>query len=73
MKTNADNLVEVPCFKCLFWNPIKESHLHCNPNECPQMTEWLVLQAEPEQVQKGLTVVSVIPENRAKKAMIESP
>ena len=46
MKTYVDILVEVPCFKCLFWNPIEDSHLYCNPNECKELTEWLLEQAE---------------------------
>jgi hypothetical protein len=41
-----DVLVEVPCFKCLFVEPIRESHLHCNPNECEKLTDWLLLQVE---------------------------
>jgi hypothetical protein len=41
-----DVLVEVPCFKCLFAEPIRESHLHCNPNECEKLTDWLLLQVE---------------------------
>jgi hypothetical protein len=41
-----DVLVEVPCFRCLFAEPIRESHLHCNPNECERLTEWLFLQVE---------------------------
>jgi hypothetical protein len=41
-----DVLVEVPCFKCLFVEPIRESHLHCNPNECEKLTDWLLLQVK---------------------------
>jgi len=41
-----DVLIEVPCFKCLFAEPINESHLHCNPNECEKLTDWLLLQVE---------------------------
>jgi hypothetical protein len=41
-----DVLVEVPCFKCLFAEPIRESHLHCNPNECEKLTDWLLLQVK---------------------------
>jgi hypothetical protein len=41
-----DVLVEVPCFKCLFAEPIRESHLHCNPNECEKLTDWLLIQVK---------------------------
>ena len=41
-----DVLIEVPCFKCLFAEPIMESHLRCNPNECEKLTDWLLLQVE---------------------------
>jgi hypothetical protein len=46
MKTNVDVLAEVPCFKCLFWEWKKDSHLYCNPNECEKLTEWILKQAE---------------------------
>ncbi|HXX87128.1 MAG TPA: hypothetical protein VEH86_01615 [Candidatus Acidoferrum sp.] len=42
MNSNCDNFIDIPCFKCLFWDPTKESHLHCNPNECKELTEWLM-------------------------------
>ena len=41
-------LIEIPCFKCLFADPIMESHLHCNPNECEKLTEWLLLQVRQD-------------------------
>jgi hypothetical protein len=41
-------LIEVPCFKCLYANPIMESHLHCNPNSCEKLTEWLLLQVKQD-------------------------
>jgi len=43
-----DILVEVPCFKCLLWNPIKESHLHCNPGDCQELTDWLQCEMDKE-------------------------
>jgi hypothetical protein len=46
MKTSVDLLAEVPCFKCLFWEWKKDSHLYCNPNECERLTEWLLGQVE---------------------------
>ena len=59
MKAYLEVLVDVPCFKCLLWNPIKESHLHCNPNECELLTEWVFKQAEEKQPKKELIVASV--------------
>lgn len=41
-----DVLIEIPCFKCLYVEPIRESHLHCNPNECEKLTDWLLIQVE---------------------------
>lgn len=67
MRTDIDVLVEIPCFKCLLWNPIKESHLHCNPNDCEELTEWLLKQTEGEQTKEELIVAS-IPTARTKKA-----
>ena len=48
MRSDVAVLVEVPCFKCLLWNPIMESHLHCNPNDCEVLTEWLLKQVEKD-------------------------
>ena len=42
-------LIEVPCFKCLFIEPIKESHLHCDPTSCEKLTDWLLLQVERDE------------------------
>jgi hypothetical protein len=49
MQINVDTLTEIPCFKCLFWDSLKRSHLHCNPGECEKLTEWLLKQAEVSQ------------------------
>jgi len=59
MKTNVDVLAEIPCFKCLFWEWKKDSHLYCNPNECQKLTEWLFKQVENyEQSEEGLVVLT---------------
>ncbi len=47
-----DILVEVPCFKCLLWNPIMESHLHCNPGECEELTKWILKETNAEDASK---------------------
>ncbi|MDI6690927.1 MAG: hypothetical protein QME50_03545 [Candidatus Bathyarchaeota archaeon] len=49
MQANVEILTEIPCFKCLFWEPIKQSSLYCNPNECQKLTEWLLKNAENSQ------------------------
>jgi len=62
MRSDVDVLVEVPCFKCLLWNPIMASHLHCNPNDCEVLTEWLLklVQKDGECVEiAGVADVSV--------------
>jgi hypothetical protein len=46
MKGNVDTLIDVPCFKCLFWDCKKESHLYCNPKECEMLTKWLLKQVK---------------------------
>ena len=46
MKTDVDTLIEIPCFKCMFWDRRRESPPYCNPNECQKLTEWLLKQAE---------------------------
>jgi hypothetical protein len=66
MRTYLDILVEVPCFKCLLWNPIKESHLHCNPNECEFLTEWVLKQAEEDTPKENL-VMAQMPARSLKK------
>jgi len=48
MKAYIEVLIEIPCFRCLIWNPINESHLHCNPNTCEELTEWLLREAEEQ-------------------------
>jgi hypothetical protein len=55
-----DVLIEVPCFQCLFAEPIKESHLHCNPNECEKLTEWLLLQVELDKKVKETINVAIV-------------
>jgi len=52
-----DVLIEIPCFKCLFDEPIMESHLRCNPNECEKLTDWLLLQVEQDG--KGKETISL--------------
>jgi len=57
MKANVDVLAEIPCFKCLFWEWKKDSHLYCNPNECPKLTEWLLKQAESYQQNEDVVAI----------------
>lgn len=52
MQTNVEILTEIPCFKCLFWEPIRQSSLYCNPNRCEKLTEWLLQKAEDFQQTK---------------------
>lgn len=63
-----DILVEVPCFKCLLWNPIMESHLHCNPNDCEVLTQWLLKQVEDVEVGKHVIIAGVTVEMVKKPA-----
>jgi len=57
MKTTLETFLEIPCFKCLFWDPIRESSLHCDPNRCQELTEWLLKQTEiPETEKRNLTL-----------------
>ncbi|MGQ9507080.1 MAG: hypothetical protein ACUVTB_04370 [Candidatus Bathycorpusculaceae bacterium] len=59
MQTDVEILTEIPCFKCLFWEPIKQSSLYCNPNECQKLTEWILKDVEsPHQDDVSLKVVS---------------
>jgi len=59
MRTDVAALIEIPCFKCLFWDWKKESHLHCNPCECEELTKWLLKQVEEYQKhEESLTVVA---------------
>ena len=46
MKNNVALIIDVPCFKCLFWDEKKESHLNCIPSDCVALTEWILKQAE---------------------------
>jgi hypothetical protein len=55
-----DILIDVPCFKCLFAEPIMESHLHCNPNECTKLTEWLLVQVEQDDKTKETVSMAVV-------------
>ena len=69
MRSDVDVLVEVPCFKCLLWNPIMESHLHCNPNDCDVLTEWLLKVAEDERGGKHVIIAGVAAETVKKRAV----
>ena len=62
MRSDVDVLVEVPCFKCLLWNPIMESHLHCNPNDCEVLTEWLLKIVEDINGEKHVIIAGVAAE-----------
>jgi len=61
MKTNFDVLADIPCFKCLFWEWKKDSHLYCNPNECQKLTEWLLKEAEGYQQNEDEIVILTKP------------
>jgi hypothetical protein len=62
MRANADSLLEIPCFKCLFWDRKRESHLYCNPGECEKLTEWLLDQTRKfEEMAEPLTFVDKQP------------
>ncbi len=67
MRPYVDVLVEVPCFKCLLWDPIMESHLHCNPNECEILTEWLLKSVEENQGEKHEIIAAVTTAETVKK------
>jgi hypothetical protein len=58
MKVNVTAVADIPCFKCLFWEWKKDSHLYCNPNECEKLTEWLIKEAE--NCQKNEDAVTVL-------------
>jgi len=61
MKDNMDVLKEIPCFKCLFWDWKKESHLYCNPNNCEILTKWLLKETEScGSTEENLTFVRVL-------------
>ena len=53
-------LIEVPCFKCLYAEPIMESHLHCNPNDCEKLTQWLLLQVEKDKKKKETVKLGIV-------------
>jgi len=59
MKSGIGTVAEIPCFKCLFWEWKKESHLYCNPNECQKLTDWLLKEAgNEEKTETDLEVVT---------------
>jgi hypothetical protein len=60
MRNDVALVVDVPCFKCLFWDEKKESHLNCIPGECAALTDWILKQTE-EKPQDAM----VIAENRS--------
>lgn len=68
MRSDVNVLVEVPCFKCLLWNPIMASHLHCNPNDCEVLTEWLLKQVEDLQPGNHVIIAGVAAEMVKKPA-----
>jgi hypothetical protein len=57
MKTKVETLTDIPCFKCLFWDWKKESHLYCNPNECEALTKWLLKQVEEHEGDHATLVI----------------
>ncbi len=58
MRADADSLLDIPCFRCLFWDRKRQSHLYCNPGECEELTEWLLKEAQRiEEMEEPLTFV----------------
>ena len=55
-----DVLIEVPCFKCLFAEPLRESHLHCDPTKCEKLTEWLLMQVEHDEKNKETISLEIV-------------
>lgn len=60
MKTSVDVLVEVPCFRCMFWDLLRESASYCDPKKCQQLTQWLLKQAENPEAEKSATSSSML-------------
>jgi hypothetical protein len=73
MKTNVDVLAEIPCFKCLFWEWKKDSHLYCNPKECQKLTEWLLKQVESYSQIEDKLVVATTPHSNVTKNSNHKP
>jgi hypothetical protein len=42
MKKSVDLLLDIPCFKCVFWKSQKENQLLCKPVECEELNAWLL-------------------------------
>ena len=70
MKTTPETLLEIPCFKCLFWDSLRESSLHCDPNRCQELTEWLLKQAESQETEKRHLTLNMTTD-RVKNPIIE--
>jgi len=68
MEVDLDTLVDIPCFKCLFWNSKMESHLLCNPNECQILTKWLLEQVDEHPQTKESFIIF----QRASSVIIDS-
>jgi len=66
MKTKMDILTDIPCFKCLFWDEKRESHLNCNPNECEQMTDWISKEIEKTPCEEENLIVATARSRKAK-------
>ncbi len=71
MKTTVDILMDIPCFKCLFWDEKRESHLNCNPNECEQMTDWIFKEIEKDPCEKENLIVVTARSRKAKVQTVE--
>jgi hypothetical protein len=67
MQTGVEILTEIPCFKCLFWEPIKQSSLYCNPNECEKLTKWLLKKTGDPQPDRENLKLGTHPLVRVKK------
>jgi hypothetical protein len=64
---HLDVLIEVPCFKCLFSEPIRVSHLHCDPNQCEKLTEWLEREIKLQKTAKKTVTFIPIPVEKARE------
>ena len=60
-----DILIQIPCFKCLFADPVMESNLHCQPSTCEKLTEWLLLQVRLDAGKEDQTASLTITQTEA--------
>jgi hypothetical protein len=66
----VDILTDIPCFKCLFWESIRQ----CDVNACQKLMDWLLIQVEEcHRTEEALVDVNTSLRRRIQELLTQHP